>query len=1083
MFPQPVSQNMTVHSPTYTILIVASTVSERDRFRGYLLADLRCRYTVLASDSIAAALALCKHQSIDSLLIDYELPDGNGLELIQTLQDELTGNHPSFVIVAHEADPAIVVRVIKAGADNYLVKQTLTPDQLQEAMRSAIETGRSQLQLYRQLNRELANRVTELQTLIDIAPVGIAIALDSSCAQMQCNAYMRQLLGVSSNHNISKSAPASEQPAFRVFQNGQEVASSDLPMQTAATLGIDVLDTEIEIHLPDGTAHQLLSYATPLRNSQDKIRGAIGAFLDITDRKRIESELHTREEQLRLFIKHVPAEVAMFDQEMRYIIVSDRWLANYGLANHNLTGQSHYEIFPDIPERWKAIHQSCLAGAIESCEEDYFLRTDGSIDWVRWEIHPWRNDSHEIGGIIVFSEVITERKQAEVRLQESEATIRQQLAELEGIYASAPVGLCFHDTNLRFVRINDRLAEINGVSASAHLGRTLREVLPDLADTLEPLHNRVIETGEPILNIQIQGKTNAQPQAEKHWVASYYPLKDGMGQVLGVNVVVQDMTEFRQAQAEREKLLRQLEMEHSFLEQTLQQMPSGVAIAEAPSGKLLFHNDEAIQLLRHPMQTAENYGGYADYGALHEDGQPYQAEEYPIARAVLAGEVVKAEEMAYQRGDDSITIFSVNAAPIIDQTGKRVAAVSTFEDISERKQAESDRLLLAQIVESSRDAILGLTLDRRIMSWNAAAESIFGYSRTEVLGQDLGILVPPNRAYESVALFDAIRRGEHVNQFETVRQRKDGSLVDVSITISPITDNRDNIIGLSGTMRDITTQKQLEREREQLLAQSQAARAEAEAANRSKDEFVAMVAHELRSPLNAIIGWAKLLQTRQFDADITNRALETIVRNTRAQAQLVEDLLDISRMVRGTLQLATTTINLETVIETALETIRPTAEAKQLYLETQLHNMPPITGDFDRLQQIVLNLLTNAIKFTPEGGQIQVLLDQLHSSARIRITDTGKGISRDFLPHIFERFRQDQHSITARQGLGLGLAIVQHLTKMHGGSVIAESLGEGQGATFTVILPLSGYENSEQVNHREHCHDRSSVPSHDSSLT
>ncbi|MEP1078930.1 PAS domain S-box protein [Leptolyngbya sp. PL-A3] len=1063
MVTQPIRQSTPAHSPAYTVLLVETVASERDVLRRYLLADTGCCYTVLESDSAAAALALCQSQQVDGILTSNALSDSTGLKFIQALQEQLKGDHPPVVIVSHEADPAIAVRSIKLGADNYLVKQTLTPEQLQQAVRGAIETGRSQLQLYQQLNRDLANRVAELQTLIDIAPVGIAIALDPSCAEMQCNAYMRQMLGVSVGNNISKSAPVEEQPSFQVFQNGQEVPSENLPMQVAVRLGVDVLDTEIEIRRSDGTARQLLSYATPLRNAQDEIRGTVGAFLDITERNRIEAELRTREEQLRLFIKHVPAGVAMFDREMQYIVASDRWLTSYGVEHQNIVGRSHYEIFPDIPDQWKAIHQRCLAGAIESCEEDCFSRADGSLMWIRWEVHPWRTDAHEIGGIIIFSEVITERKQAEARLQEREATIRRQFAELEGIYATAPVGLCFHDTDLRFVRINDRLAEINGVPSAEHLGRTVREVLPELADALEPLHRRVIESGEPVLDVEIQGRTKAQPQTERHWVASYYPLKDVRGHVLGVNVVVQDISEAKQAQAEREQLMHQLELEHSFLEQTLQQMPSGVAIAEAPSGKLLFHNDEAIRLLCHSMYVLEDYSGYTQYGAFHADGQAYQPEEYPIARAVLAGEVVKAEEMSYRRGDGTITTLSVNAAPIIDQQGQQVAAVSTFEDVSERKQAECDRLLLAQIVESSRDAIMGLTLDRQIISWNPAAERIFGYTRAEILGQDLSILVPANRAHEPATVLDAIRQGKYVNQFETVRQRKDGGLVNVSITISPIKNARDEVIGFSGTVRDITRQKRLEQEREQLFAQAQSARAEAEAASRSKDDFVAMVAHELRSPLNAIMGWAKLLQTRQFDPATTHKALETIVRNTQAQVQLVEDLLDISRMVRGTLQLTTTSVNLVNVIETALETVRPTAEAKQLHLEAQIHNGAQISGDVHRLQQIVLNLLTNAIKFTPEGGFIQVLLDQQGTHARIQVIDTGKGISADFLPHIFERFRQDQQNTTTKQDLGLGLAIVQHLVEMHGGSVTAESQGENYGTTFTVTLPLLGSKGTESL--------------------
>ncbi len=942
------SASETTMSPSpYTVLIVDDVSANRERYRRCLLADSDYDYTILEADAATTALTMCQHCQIDSILVSDALLDAAELEFMPTLQAKLDGIHPPIVIVTSYLDPVVpaevavqhAVQYMKQGAKDYLIKPL--PDQLQLAMRRAIRTKRNceelpsiqqEEQLFiQQLNQDLANRVAELQTLIDITPVGIAIASDQSCNPMQSNAYIRQLLGISPNHNISKSAPSEEQPAYRVFQNGQEVPAEDLPMQVAARLGIDVRDTEIEIRLPDGTARQLLSYASPLRSDQNEIRGAIGAFLDITERKQIEAELRDREEQLQLFIKHVPAEVAMFDREMRYIMASDRWLANYKLDNQDIEGCSHYEIFPDLPDRWKAVHRRCLAGAIESCAEDLFFHTDGSADWVRWEVHPWRTNTNEIGGIILFSEVITDRKQAEERLREREATIQRQFAELESIYATAPVGLGFQDTDLRFLRINDRLAAINGIPASEHLGRTLRDVLPALADAIEPLHLQVIQTGEPILNVEIHGNTKAEAEVEQDWIVSYYPLKNVEGLVLGVNIVVQDITELKQAQSEREQLLHQLEIERSFLEQTLQQMPSGVAIAEVPSGKLLFHNDEAIQLLRHPMKTSGTYAGYAQYGALHASGQPFQAEEYPIARSLLFGEVVKAEEMLYRRGDGTETIFSVNAAPIVDQAGQRIAAVSTFEDISERKRIETERI--------------------------------------------------------------------------------------------------------------------------QLLAEAQVARAEAEAANRSKDEFVAVVAHELRSPLNAIWGWAKQLQTRQLDAKTTNKALETIVRNTEAQVQLVEDLLDISRIAHGTLQLITAPVNLMRVIETALETVRPTAEAKQLQIEVQIQDVAPVWGDFNRLLQVVLNLLTNAIKFTPAGGRVWVALNQTGAQAQIQVNDTGKGICPKFLPHVFERFRQEQ--TTTQHGLGLGLAIVKHLVERHEGTVRVESQGLGRGTTFTVMLPLS----------------------------
>ncbi|GAB4228400.1 MAG: hypothetical protein Kow00121_57310 [Elainellaceae cyanobacterium] len=388
---------------------------------------------------------------------------------------------------------------------------------------------------------------------------------------------------------------------------------------------------------------------------------------------------------------------------------------------------------------------------------------------------------------------LLERQQAEAALRETQAQLQQQLAEIEAIYQSAPIGLNFIDTNLRFVRINQRLAEMNGLPIEAHLGRTVREVLPALADAAESLLHQILETGDPLLNVEIVGETPAQPGVQRTWIESFFPLKDG-----------------------------------------------------------------------------------------------------------------------------------------------------------------------------------------------------------------------------------------------------------------------DHIIGISTVCEEITERKQAEIEREQLLEREQSARAAAERANRVKDEFLAVLSHELRSPLNPILGWSKLLQGQKLDQNKTQQALETIERNAKLLVQLIDDLLDMARIMQGKLVLNLEPIALPDVIAAAVETVRFAAESKLVDLQVSLIANPQLVeGDAVRLQQVIWNLLSNAVKFTPVDGQVVLRLEQDDTHAQIQIEDTGKGISPEFLPHIFERFQQQDIS-TARQfgGLGLGLAISRQLVELHGGTITAHSLGEGQGATFMVRLPL-----------------------------
>jgi signal transduction histidine kinase len=258
------------------------------------------------------------------------------------------------------------------------------------------------------------------------------------------------------------------------------------------------------------------------------------------------------------------------------------------------------------------------------------------------------------------------------------------------------------------------------------------------------------------------------------------------------------------------------------------------------------------------------------------------------------------------------------------------------------------------------------------------------------------------------------------------------------------------------TLRQLADHGAIALRNAQLLAREQQAREEAEAANRLKDEFLAMLSHELRTPLNAVLGWAVTLRTTRLEGETAAHALEVIERNARAQSQLIEDLLDISRIATGKLRLDVRLVDLAPIVEAALDAMRPGAQAKSIQLAAKLdRGVGPVYGDADRLRQVVLNLLTNAIKFTGVGGTVDVSLAGAGAHAEITVTDTGQGIAADVLPFVFDRFRQaDSSSTRAQGGLGIGLALVKNLTELHGGAVGAESAGTGRGATFRIRLPL-----------------------------
>src|SRR5262245_7871626 len=391
---------------------------------------------------------------------------------------------------------------------------------------------------------------------------------------------------------------------------------------------------------------------------------------------------------------------------------------------------------------------------------------------------------------------------------------------------------------------------------------------------------------------------------------------------------------------------------------------------------------------------------------------------------------------------------------------KKISRRSRHETVSTSKRAKG-RLdvgaLLAAIVESSDDAIISKDLNGVITSWNDGAERLFGYAAAEIIGKSVTILIPPGRADEEPYILERVRRGEKVDHYETVRRRKDGSEVDISLTVSPVRDKSGKVIGASKIARDITERKRAEIEREGLLRREMEARAEADKANRLKDEFLATVSHELRSPLNAILGWARMLREKQLDEERAARASEVIYRNAHAQNRLIGDLLDVSRIITGKLRLDVSLVELIPIIDAAMDVVRPAADAKNIRLSSKLD---PTAGwasiDPDRLQQILWNLLSNAVKFTPGGGEVAVHLERETTQIAITVSDTGEGIEPEFLPFVFDRFRQlEGDTARAHGGLGLGLAIVRHMVELHGGTVSAASPGRGRGATFTVTLPLT----------------------------
>ena len=589
-----------------------------------------------------------------------------------------------------------------------------------------------------------------------------------------------------------------------------------------------------------------------------------------------------------------------------------------------------------------------------------------------------------------------------------------------------------------------------------------------------------------------------------------------LGLFMGAAVLISALNaRWKRAERERERMLERAEAERGRLEAVLQQLPAGVVIADAATGRILHSNRQVEEILRRPLPPALER--YEEYRGFHPDGRPYRAEEWPLARAIRSGEVVAGEEIDVVRGDGVRATLFTSAAPIRDRDGCIIAGAVTFYDVTERERSELERGELLAREQAAR--VAAEAAERRGAFLADASSALAGsldYQTTLASLAHLAVpfladwckidMLEPDGGLRRIALAYADPmnaelaralatcppdpRGTHprtkvvqTGRSELLPEVTDEALVAAaadaeqlavlrqlgyrSTMIVPLVARGQTL----GAMTFVTAASGRRYDRDDLAVAEELARRaalavdnsrlyrEAREADRIKGEFLMTLSHELRTPLSAVVVWARLLGNGKLDATKMPRALEAIERNVASLTRLVEDLTDVSRIAAGKLRLKTEPVDLWEVSAAAIVAVRPAAQAKGIRLKSIGGAARRVWGDGGRLQQVVWNLLSNAIKFTPEGGGVEIRVGLADGRAQIVVSDTGRGIGPDFLPFVFERFRQaDSATTRTHGGLGLGLAIVRQLVELHGGTVRAESPGEGQGATFTVSLPIPTFQ-------------------------
>ena len=449
---------------------------------------------------------------------------------------------------------------------------------------------------------------------------------------------------------------------------------------------------------------------------------------------------------------------------------------------------------------------------------------------------------------------------------------------------------------------------------------------------------------------------------------------------------------------------------------------------------------------------AEHILGYTEEEIIGKDAAKFftvedRAKDVPAKELATAATQGRAEdERWHTRRDGSRFWASGIVTAVHDHDGKLIGFSKVMRDMTERNKLTEER---DRFFALSMDMLCIVHLDGRFQRVNPAFHKLLGFTEEELLAMNIFQLVHPDDLSETLSGYEGLIAGEPVSLMENRLRTKDETYKWVAWSYFPVPED-----GLAfGVGRDMTELRQIH---EVLRLRAE----ELENANRVKDEFLATMSHELRTPLTSILGWARLLDSNQLSEKERERAVKVIQRNAQAQSKLIEDLLDVSRIITGKLRIEFQPVSFASITDSVINSLRPAIDAKQLQLETSIDPAAgPILGDPARLQQIVTNLLSNAIKFTPNGGSLEVQLERFDSHVRLQVKDTGVGIAAEHLPHIFERFKQvDSSSVRAHGGLGLGLAIVDYLVRQQAGMVSAESEGLGKGATFRVEFPLTASE-------------------------
>ncbi|XWK86885.1 MAG: PAS domain S-box protein [Phormidium sp.] len=881
-------------------------------------------------------------------------------------------------------------------------------------------TDRQQAELERKRSEAI------LQAFLAASPITMAL-------------FDRELRFLYANVALAKinELPLSEHLGKTLWEVVPQMAPQFAPMlQKIMETQEPVVNLEFNGEVRPGVFRSTIANHYPVCLPNGEVIGVGVAVMDLSNLTKAQQELRESEGRFRTLADNISQFAWMADETGYVFWYNQRWFDYTGTTLEEMQGWGWQRVHhPNHVERVVSKFR-CSIERGSVWEDTFPLRgKDGQYRWFLSRAIPVRDEQGKVLRWFGTNTDITDLRQTELAL-------RQTTERLNVALKSAPITLFNQDLDLRYTWIYN---PTHNLSIEEVVGKRDEDLAsPDSAAYLTQLKQQVLDSGQG-LREEVKVTNNGQTY---YYDLAIDPLWDSQNRIVGITCAAVDISQRKQTEetlAANEARLR------GFVEANV----VGILYGDI-YGNINEANDELLRMVGY---TREDLGSGKLRWIDITPPEHLPLDEQAIAQARAKGACTPYEK-EYIRKDGSRVPVLVGYS-LVGET--REESVAFILDLSDRKLAEAalrqseDRLRIA--IASAQLGTWDWNLVTNELRWDAGCKAMFGLPPEAEISIEVFFagVHPDDRARLEQVVELCLNRASSGNydvEYRTIGI-EDGIERWIKAKGQAYFDPAGKPLRFIGTVLDITEQKQVEVERERLLEQEQRAREAAERANRVKDEFLAILSHELRSPLNPILGWTKLLQSRKLDPARTAEALLTIERNVRLQTQLIDDLLDIARILRGKLSMEMAPVDLVFVIEAAIDTVKTAAVAKEILLHPVLPQIGQVCGDAVRLQQVVWNLLTNAIKFTPKNGRVEIRLERVGEGAQITVSDTGKGISPDFLPYIFESFRQEDATTTRKfGGLGLGLAIVRQLVEAHGGIVTADSAGQGQGATFTVNLPL-----------------------------